>query len=370
MQRLTAEGCQTRRERLLEKLNVEQVVICNPRHIQYLCGLYVSPLLLANWGYNFLFIDGKTGYTKLLIHSGAAGEAQFAHVDEIVTWTNYGMTVDKRYDAYTDILGEVQKHLDRGRIGLEVGWFPYGLQLNDVVDVNALIVEMRRFKYDDELACIQAAIDAITAGHQAAREVIRAGMTELDLYSEVYAAIVKAAGHAVVPLSDFVSGGQQVKRTSGLPTERILQSGDLIILDIYPLVNGYKGDFTATLAVADTLTDEQIRLETAVHNALAAAEAILKPGTIGGDVFRAVGDSFAQDGYPVFDHHAGHGLGLGHPEAPYFIPLNTEMIQVGDVVTLEPGMYLEKFGARIEHNYRITESGYEHLTHHDTKFLA
>lgn len=368
MQRLTAEGCKLRRERLLEQLTVEQVVICNPRHIQYLSGIYLSPLTLGAWGHCFLFINGKTGNTRLLVHTFAAGESRNAHVDEVIVWDNYGMSVEKRYDSHADIIAEVQKHLDRGRIALETGWFPYGLMLNDVVDINSLLLKMRRNKYPDELACIQAAIDAISAGHQAAREMLRPGITELDVYNAVYAAIVKAAGHAVVPLSDFISG-TRVRGVGGLPTERVLQTGDLIILDLYPLVNGYKGDFTATLAVSDTLTDEQVRLETALHTALSAAEDLLKPGTIAGDVFRAVGDTFAREGYPVFDHHAGHGLGLGHPEAPYFIPKSTELIQVGDVVTLEPGMYLDKFGARIEHNYRITETGYERLTQHNTKFL-
>ena len=71
------------------------------------------------------------------------------------------------------------------------------------------------------------------------------------------------------------------------------------------------------------------------------------------------------DGFP---HHAGHGLGLGHPEAPFFVPQSDEELMVGDVVTLEPGCYGPDCSGRIEHVFWITENGPEQLTRHDTRF--
>jgi Xaa-Pro aminopeptidase len=66
-----------------------------------------------------------------------------------------------------------------------------------------------------------------------------------------------------------------------------------------------------------------------------------------------------------FPHHAGHGLGLSHPEAPYFVRRATETLVAGDVVTLEPGLYVSGVGGiRIEHNYLVTATGYERLSDH------
>ena len=66
-----------------------------------------------------------------------------------------------------------------------------------------------------------------------------------------------------------------------------------------------------------------------------------------------------------FPHHAGHGLGLTHPEAPYLVRHADETLLAGDVVTLEPGLYVSGVGGvRIEHNYFVTEQGYERLSHH------
>ena len=67
----------------------------------------------------------------------------------------------------------------------------------------------------------------------------------------------------------------------------------------------------------------------------------------------------------VAAHHAGHGLGLTHPEAPFFVPKADETLLAGDVVTLEPGLYVADVGGiRIEHNYLVTGTGFERLSNH------
>ncbi|MCX7011941.1 MAG: M24 family metallopeptidase, partial [Candidatus Sumerlaeota bacterium] len=76
--------------------------------------------------------------------------------------------------------------------------------------------------------------------------------------------------------------------------------------------------------------------------------------------------AFAEAGEAeLFPHHAGHGIGLNHPEAPHFIPNDPSPLVEGDVVTLEPGLYDPQAGGiRIENNYLITESGYRKLSNH------
>ena len=70
-----------------------------------------------------------------------------------------------------------------------------------------------------------------------------------------------------------------------------------------------------------------------------------------------------------FPHHAGHGLGLTHPEAPYLVRNANETLVSGDVVTLEPGLYVEGVGGiRIEHNYLVGETGCERLSDHVIAF--
>src|SRR5262249_60918379 len=84
------------------------------------------------------------------------------------------------------------------------------------------------------------------------------------------------------------------------------------------------------------------------------------------DVYGAVRAAFEKaDIAEAFPHHAGHGLGLTHPEAPFFVRQANETLLAGDVVTLEPGLYVAGVGGiRIEHNYLITKDGYERLSNH------
>ena len=84
------------------------------------------------------------------------------------------------------------------------------------------------------------------------------------------------------------------------------------------------------------------------------------------EIDAAVRGHFASHGMEAyFPSHSGHGLGLGHPEPPYLVPESDEILQAGDVVALEPGLYLPGVGGmRFERNYLITGEGHELLTRH------
>src|SRR5207248_1035235 len=173
--------------------------------------------------------------------------------------------------------------------------------------------------------------------HKAARQIMKPGISELNVYNVVHAGIVKAAGTAVLLMGDFASGDRAAQR-GGPATDRVLQAGELMIIDVFPIVNGYRADYTATLSVDGQLTDQQRALETALQEAMVAGEGMLQGGNRAGDVFLVVQKKLVQQGFDLV-HHAGHGLGLGHPDAPYFVPNSDEIIVPGDVVTLEPGSY-------------------------------
>lgn len=366
---LTSTGCRARREQLLATVEADLLVISNPRHIFYLSGHAATPLNLGGWGPNHLLIQ-RDGKTTLFAHNFYMGNADHINVDSIETWHWYDAKKDPARPVFQQGVEELNKRLrGAGRIGIELGQFPYGVEVQETTDITDAIMTMRRSKHADELACIRRAIAAITEGHQAARTIIQPGLTEIDVYNAIYAAIVKAAGEAVIPLGDYAVG-ERAFQGGGPATERTLRAGDLMILDVFPIIGGYRGDFTATVSVDSRITDRQQQLQDALHAGIAAGEALLKPGTVARDVYRAVHTALDERGYgEAFPHHAGHGLGLGHPEAPYLVPNSTEVLQAGDVITLEPGAYGADFGARIEHNYRITETGFERLTDHQTTFV-
>ena len=166
-------------------------------------------------------------------------------------------------------------------------------------------------------------------------------------------------------MCDFRSGPELA--AGGHPTDRVIERGDNLLMDIFPYVNGYRCDITNTLnAGGEPSADQEKAMATALA-ALAASEALCKPGVTAHELHQAQNDAIrAADPTWSLRGHAGHCLGLEHPEPPDFIPDNHEPIVEGMVITFEPGVYDPSFhGVRVEHNYLVTANGLERLSHHE-----
>jgi len=211
---------------------------------------------------------------------------------------------------------------------------------------------------------------ACDAGHLRAREVIRPGVTDLDVYREVQSAAIAAAGRPAIVYGDFRANNAKAPKAGGHPIGATLAQGDIFVLDYSVMLDGYRSDFTNAYAVGEP-SDTQRQLFDACHAALRHGETILKDGVAAADVYREVSSVLEQAGFGRLGHHAGHGLGMGHPEPPILVPESTDTLQAGDVVTLEPGAYIEGIGGvRVEHNYLITRTGCERLSNHTIALTA
>lgn len=358
---LTAEGCRQRRERLWKLLDPppesDYIVLSDPIHLSYLANFWVDPVSLAAGFPGFLILR-KDGHGKLLHDDRVPKSVQQAHVEEkrVIPW----------YDGQTPGKGPRQisclESVNPSRSGLHIHDRPGDLYAPTVTHT---IAQMRRQKYPDEIAVMRRCMAATDAGHAWARANVQPGMTELDVYGGIVAACVKAAGMPVIVYGDFaVSPGPE--RRGGPPTDRVIQSGDMLILDFSVVIFGYRSDFTNTLCVGQDPSPEQEKLYRLVTQAMAAGEAQLKAGAACQTVYDAVRAVFEKEKIAdAFPHHAGHGLGLSHPEAPFIVRHSNETLLAGDIVTLEPGLYVPGAGIRIEHNYLITETGYERLSNHE-----
>jgi Xaa-Pro aminopeptidase len=358
---LTAEGCRQRRVRLWQRLNPppesDYLLLGDPIHLEYLANFYVDPFSLGAGFPGYLFVR-RDGVGKLIYNDRMPGSVKEAHADDrrVVNW----------YDGQSPAKGPRQLAPLQG-----VNPEGRGLRVHDrlgdpyaSVLVNTL-ADLRRQKDPDEISVLRQCMRAGEAGHAWARANIRPGMTELEVYCGVNSACIREARHPVIVYGDFaVCPG--ASKHGGPPTDRIIEPGDMFILDFSVVIFGYRSDFTNTLVVGKEPTAEQRRLFNLSVAAMAAGERELKAGTSCKTVYDAVRSVFEKAGVAdAFPHHAGHGLGLSHPEAPYLVRDATESLLKGDVVTLEPGLYIDGIGGvRIEHNYLITETGYERLSNH------
>jgi Xaa-Pro aminopeptidase len=354
---LTAEGCRRRRQRLVEQLRPGgALVLTDPIHLAYLANFWVDPISLGA-GFGGCLVLRPDGLATLFHEDRLPGSVAAAHVDrrEVVPW----------YDGQSPGRGPRQLALSETLRAAGCALTPDDHPSNPRGEVTETLAAMRRRKDPDEVALLRRCIRAAEAGHAWARTAVEPGMTELDVYCGVLGACTRAAGQPVIVYGDFaVSPGPE--RRGGPPTGRVLRRGDLFILDFSVVIGGYRGDFTNTLAVGREPRDDQRLLERLCLEAMAAGERALWAGAMCRAVHGAVAGVFEREGMAEhFGHHAGHGLGLTHPEAPYFVRHATETLLEGDVVTLEPGLYVPGVGGlRIEHNYLVTDAGPERLSDH------
>jgi Xaa-Pro aminopeptidase len=374
---LTHEGCAARRARLWQALPApcDVLILGDPKHLIYFANYAPSPFAWRSVDATALLLlepDRATIVADNLVQPFL----DRAQVEEVVAPIWYEMKRSASHRQGVPVRSALDRLAGRStrRIGVEMATVPAGLIEGlrasspglEIVDLDPIIRPLRRAKDPDELDLIRLAIRAGEAGHAAALSQVVPGMTELDAYLIVQEAAIRAAGEPVLVYGDFATGSRTERERGGPPTSRPIERGDLLILDFSVVVNGYRGDFTNTLAVGNAPTTRQRALFEACVAALAAGEAELRPGNSARAVDAAVRGHFAALGLAdAFPTHSGHGLGLGHPEPPYFVPESDDTIQAGDVVALEPGLYIEGVGGmRFERNYLITPDGFETLSRH------
>ena len=374
---LTAEGCAGRRQRLWGALPSEcdLLVVGDPSHLTYLAGYAPSPFVFRTVESGALLVL-EPGRAAIVADDMLGPYLEKAFVDEIVAPTWY----DGAHSAPYRRGGLVAAALDRlakvpgKRVGVELTAVPTGVVEGlrsarpglEIVDIGPTLRTMRRAKDPDEVATIRRSIHAGEMAHAAAMRNMKPGMTELDAYLLVQDIAIEALGEAVIVYGDFASGPRTATDKGGPPTSRTIEPGDLLLLDFSVVVDGYRGDFTNTFAVGDPPTARQRELFEACVAALEAGESALKSGAPARGVDEAVRAAFRARGLEhAFTSHSGHGLGLGHPEPPYFVRESTDTIEVGDVVAIEPGLYIPgEGGMRFERNYLITADSFETLTRH------
>ncbi len=374
---LTEQGCLKRRQRLWDTLpqQVEWVLISNQRHIKYFSNFWVNPISFSSGMHAWLHLERSGKATLITDNFTLKSSSNTPYVDSTIaeTWYDGKHSVSNRdYKALT-ALGKNFPNLDLTNGLIEFESYPIAaatLLKNKPVDdilLGDVIKKLRRQKEPDEIELMIRCMKACEAGHTAALEFVRPGVTDMDVYRKVNAAVLKTTNQPCIVYGDFKANNAETPKAGGLPEGYTLKEGDLYILDYSVLIDGYRSDFTNTIAVG-TPTDDQQALFNACLAGMEAGETALKAEASCSDIFKITSDQVVQKGFQPLPSHAGHGLGMEHPEPPAIVSESTDILMEGDVVTLEPGNYLPGIGGvRVERNYLITENGYQCLSNHDVK---
>ena len=261
--------------------------------------------------------------------------------------------------------------LDGKRIGVE----PRQLRLLEFSHVKAgapesefpdasNVLSMLRLKKDKaEVDSMRRAIKIAQDALEATIPLIKIGMTERELSSELVMQLLKNGSDSEFPFAPIVSAGPNSANPHASPTERKLQAGDLLVVDWGAAYDGYISDLTRTFSVGE-VEDEYQRIHKIVQESNAAGRAAGKPGVPCADVDKAAREVIEKSGYgKYFTHRTGHGIGMEGHEDPYMRGDNMQLLEPGMAYTVEPGIYLSgRNGVRIEDNIVITETGADCLS--------
>ena len=261
--------------------------------------------------------------------------------------------------------------LDGKRVGveprqlrlLEFQYVKNGAPEADFPDASDVLSSLRLKKDKAEVDAMRHAVKIAQDALEATIPFIKTGMTEKEIASELVMQLFKHGSEPEMPFSPIVSGGPNAANPHASPSDRKIQTGDLLVIDWGAAHDGYISDLTRTFAVGQ-VDAEYEKIHKIVQEANAAGRAAGKPGVPCAAVDKATRDVIEQAGYGVyFTHRTGHGIGMEGHEEPYMRGDNMQILEPGMAYTVEPGIYLPgRNGVRIEDNVVVTETGTECLS--------
>jgi Xaa-Pro dipeptidase len=373
----------TQRQQTIELLRsngIERALFAHPHSVTWLTG-FAPPI---QTGQN-LFAGGPTmvwyedgHFTLIVLDAQASGAVLFEQEPDGSVIRYLGYTIEQPIASSQNLTEILEKLIDQskyqaGEVGIEARVLTALLQ-NAVVKVLSSDVEIRHIddwliplrmvKTDEELTKLRQNFALTDVGHAAARETVRAGLREIDVWTAVHSAIQREAG-CRVPLGNDCVVGYRKANIGGWPLEYEIHEHDSLIVDLSTIHEGYWSDSCATYYAGER-TAKQATIHKVVRDALDYAISLARPGAVTGEIDQKVRQFIRDAGYTPYPHHTGHGVGASGHEEPRIVPYSQEVLQPGMVIMLEPGIYFPgETGVRMEDGLLITADGAEVLTQHD-----
>jgi Xaa-Pro aminopeptidase len=329
--------------------------------IDRLRELLEEPLLVTNL-VNVLYLTGlDSSNAALLVEPDRARLfTDFRYIEVAQAIEDVETVQTKR-----SLIGWLAEELD-GRIGFESNVLPWSFaeQLREggveLVPRKGLVEQLRVVKDEGELDAFRRAC-AITDRmfERLVSEVRFVGRAERDVAWDI-TRIYHEEGADEEAFEAIVGSGPTGARPHARAGDRIIGEGELVVIDTGCRTGGYLSDYTRTLATGELDAELREAYDVVLAAQRAGLEAI-RAGVSGVDVDAAARDVIeGSDFAGKFGHGLGHGLGLDVHEAPRLSTESSDTLAPGNVVTVEPGVYLPgRFGIRIEDDVIVTEDGLE-----------
>lgn len=231
----------------------------------------------------------------------------------------------------------------------------------DLLPAKGVIEKLRSVKGDEEIHCLKAACDISCRALERLLKDIRVGVTEKELAAKLSLYMVME-GSDTMPYGNILISGARTSLLHGIPSEKAVEYGDLVLMDFGCQYHGYMSDMTRTVIVGKP-TAKQREVYNLERRMVEDSLAVMKAGVKGTEVYEASLKAIKDTEY--LDYHysgIGHGIGLFVHEPPSMGKDSKDVLTEGNVLTIEPGIYIPGWGGvRIEDQVLITKDGYENM---------
>ena len=322
----------------------EPLLITNLVNIEYLTGFEASNAAL--------FVDPKGGSTLY---------TDFRYIETAQSLPGVEAVLAKR-----TLMRDLAERLS-GRVAFEADVLPYaqyevlGANGLELVPTRGSVEALRAIKEDDEVERIRRAARAADFAYQALLAEAWVGRSERELAWRLLQ-LMHANGVDRLAFDSIVVGGVNGSRPHGTPGDDTIPERALVTVDWGARLDGYCSDCTRTVATGALSKELRRMFDVCLEAQLAAIEGI-RPGMTGVEADALARDVIEAAGYGEnFGHGLGHGLGVDVHEAPRLSRESPDTLEVGNVFTVEPGIYVPGVGGvRIEDLVVLRESGVEIL---------
>lgn len=340
---------------------------------QRLDGLIVTGLA------NVRFLCGYSGSSGLLWinRNSAVFFTDFRYQEQARREVNASQKVIIKKSLLEDLL-VLPAVAKARRIGYESGHL-LCLQLNQLskgipakrlVPTSGLVESARQVKDKGELAKIAKAASIADRAFSAIQKFIKPGVSERAVANQLDY-FLKQFGADKPSFDSIVASGPNSALPHAQPGERRLRRGDFLVLDFGARHQGYCSDMTRTVCIGKP-TAKHLEIYNLVRRAQAAGLRAVKPGVRGREADAAARSVIESAGYGrYFGHGLGHGVGLEVHESPRLGKSSEDALGPGNVVTVEPGVYLPGWGGvRIEDLVAVTDDGCRVLSRSTKKLIT
>ena len=337
----------------LKSIGLEGMIVSNPSNIKYITGLDAEGVFLIASKENVFITDSR-------------------YIEEVTNTITLEQEIVAMNQKELDSYDYEQFFTRDSQVGFEEDYISYAKYQDymqkykvNLVETEGLIEKLRAVKDEEEIANIKKACKITDDAFKYILTYIVPGVTEKEVAFELQRYMIEQGADGLA-FDLIVASGANSSKPHAVPTDKKIEDGDIVLIDMGAKYHGYCSDMTRTIFVGSCNFKKEYNYILEKQKSIVNQ---FKDGTNIKPVIKQIEEDYLQNNYDVM-HAFGHNLGIDIHEDPVLRSKLDQHLKTNMVIAVEPGIYLAgQYGIRIEDTYLVTSNGCEQLTKSDKSIV-